>query len=63
MFSLSIGLARWFGNEPSSSKYIGTTLQGRRFMTSGRVAPAMPFPASITSFKGLTFFGAMKEST
>ncbi len=55
MFSGSIGLAGWFGNLPSSSKYSGTTSHGSRSKTCGTVSPAMPLPASIAILNGLIF--------
>src|ERR1700744_5688445 len=51
-FSGSIGLASWFGNVPSSSKYIGTSAMGRPSNTGGTVCPAMPLPASTATFSG-----------
>ena len=49
-FSGSIGFASWFGKFPSSSKYIGTKSIFNFSITAGAVNPAMPFPASITTF-------------
>ena len=49
----SIGLASWFGKVPSSSKYIGTRSTwsaASRPKTAGAVWPAMPLPASTTTF-------------
>ena len=51
-FAGSIGLASWFGNVPSSSKYIGTRSMGRPSNTVGTVCPAMPLPASTATFSG-----------
>ena len=61
MFSGSIGLAGWFGNVPSSSKYSGTTSQPRRANTEGTVRPAMPLPASIAILNGAIFAGSTNE--
>ncbi len=52
MFLGSRGLASWFGNEPSSSKYIGTSSSRRPAKTVGTVWPPMPLPASTTTFRG-----------
>ncbi len=52
MLAGSSGLASWLGNEPSSSKYIGTTSKGRLSNTFGTVRPPMPLPASTTTFSG-----------
>ena len=40
-FAGSSGFASWFGNVPSSSKYIGTTSIGRPSNTVGTVCPAI----------------------
>ena len=61
MFSGSIGLAGWFGNVPSSSKYIGTTVQPSFAKTGGTVSPAMPLPASIAILNGLIFAASTNE--
>src|SRR5664280_945062 len=47
MFAGSIGLASWFGNDPSSSKYIGTRSIGSPAKTDGTVCPAIPLPADL----------------
>ena len=52
MFFGSSGLASWFGNVPSSSKYIGTNSTGRPAKTVGTVCPPIPLPASTTTFIG-----------
>ena len=59
-FSGSIGLASWFGKVPSSSKYSGTmsTWSPRRSKTAGAVWPAMPLPASTTTFSRRPVTGA-----
>ena len=57
-FSGSSGLASWFGNVPSSSKYSGTTSRGSSGRpapvpsTAGAVKPPMPLPASTTTLSG-----------
>ena len=51
-------MASWFGNEPSSSKYIGTISSGRPGRcalvpnTDGAVRPPIPLAASMTIFSG-----------
>lgn len=52
MFFGSSGLASWLGKVPSSSKYMGTTSTGSGSKTLGTVWPAMPLPASTTTFSG-----------
>ena len=56
----SIGLASWFGKDPSSSKYSGITCTAppSREKTAGAVHPAMPLPASTTTVSGRPSTGA-----
>jgi hypothetical protein len=53
MFWGSMGFGGWFGNEPSSSKYIGTYSKGSFSKMGGSILPAIPLPASTTIFRGL----------
>ena len=52
-FSGSIGFASWLGNVPSSSKYSGDDVAAAGWSsTAGAVCPAIPLPASTTTFSG-----------
>ena len=62
-FSGSSGFGSRSGNDPSGSKKQRTTSTGSRASTGGSIAPAIPFPASITMRSGRTSDTSMRDIT
>ena len=62
-FSSSSGFGSWSGNEPSGSKKCRTASTGRRSRIGGSIDPAIPLAASMTTCRGFTAAGSMKDMT